>query len=88
MHAIFFLEDDLVWKSIQIPKSFLVQMLGEERVTKFVIQEILNSTMADYAKKASDFYPSMCGCQYHGYKLSFTFDDPIPGKLGCEGLED
>ncbi|GMY32659.1 trigger factor [Fagus crenata] len=26
-------------------------MLGEERVTKFVIQEIVNSTMADYVKK-------------------------------------
>ncbi|KAG2397845.1 uncharacterized protein HKW66_Vig0139190 [Vigna angularis] len=33
---------------IQIPKDFLVQMLGEERVIKFAIQEILNSTMADY----------------------------------------
>ncbi|XP_057456332.1 uncharacterized protein LOC130747410 [Lotus japonicus] len=38
-------------KSSKIPKSFLVQILGEERVTKFVIQEILNSTMANYAKK-------------------------------------
>ncbi|XP_019454165.1 PREDICTED: uncharacterized protein LOC109355447 isoform X2 [Lupinus angustifolius] len=38
-------------KSSKIPKDFLVQMLGEERVTKFVIQEILNSTMADYAEK-------------------------------------
>ena len=28
-------------------------MLGEERVTKFVIQEIVNSTMADYVKKVS-----------------------------------
>ncbi|OIW05702.1 hypothetical protein TanjilG_23488 [Lupinus angustifolius] len=37
--------------SCLIPKDFLVQMLGEERVTKFVIQEILNSTMADYAEK-------------------------------------
>ncbi|XP_020217085.1 uncharacterized protein LOC109800673 isoform X2 [Cajanus cajan] len=27
------------------------KMLGEERVTKFAIQEILNSTMGDYAKK-------------------------------------
>ncbi|KAK7312385.1 hypothetical protein VNO77_36194 [Canavalia gladiata] len=38
-------------KSSKIPKSFLVQMLGEDRVTKFVIQEILNSTMGDYARK-------------------------------------
>ncbi|KAB1219462.1 hypothetical protein CJ030_MR3G012258 [Morella rubra] len=36
---------------IQVPKSFLLQILGEERVTKFVIQEIVNSTMADYVKK-------------------------------------
>ncbi|WJX51589.1 hypothetical protein P8452_37770 [Trifolium repens] len=43
--------DDLIRKSMQIPKHFLVQMLGEERVTKFAIQEILNCTMADYAKK-------------------------------------
>ncbi|KAK7830768.1 trigger factor [Quercus suber] len=34
----------------QVPKSFLLQMLGEERVTKFVIQEIVNSTMDDYVK--------------------------------------
>lgn len=54
---LFFLEDDLVRKSIQIPKSFLAQMLGEERVTKFVIQEILNCTMADYAKKVMIFIP-------------------------------
>ncbi|KAL2328892.1 hypothetical protein Fmac_022319 [Flemingia macrophylla] len=38
-------------KCMQIPKDFLVQMLGEERVTKFAIQEILNSTMGDYVKK-------------------------------------
>ncbi|XP_027355732.1 uncharacterized protein LOC113865410 isoform X3 [Abrus precatorius] len=37
-------------KSSKIPNSFLIEMLGEERVTKFVIQEILNSTMADYAR--------------------------------------
>ncbi|XP_022155406.1 uncharacterized protein LOC111022553 [Momordica charantia] len=38
-------------KTSNVPKSFLLEVLGEERVTKFVIQEILNSTMADYAKK-------------------------------------
>ncbi|KAG4967118.1 hypothetical protein JHK87_032769 [Glycine soja] len=78
--------DNLIRKCMQIPKDFLVQMLGEERVTKFSIQEILNSTMADYVKKASDFYPFICGC--HGYKLISTFDDTIPGKLGCKGPED
>ncbi|RYR49390.1 hypothetical protein Ahy_A07g035872 isoform C [Arachis hypogaea] len=44
-------------KSSQIPNDFLLQMLGEERVIKFVIQEILNSTMADYVEKASDILP-------------------------------
>ncbi|TKY67490.1 Trigger factor [Spatholobus suberectus] len=73
-------------KSSKIPKDFLVQMLGEERVTKFAIQEILNSTMADYAKKASDFYHFICS--FHGYTLISTCDDPIPGKLGCKGPED
>jgi len=65
---------------MQIPKDFLVQMLGEERVIKFAIQEILNSTMADYVKKASDFYHFICGC--HEHELISTFHDPIPGKHG------
>ncbi|XP_008460020.1 uncharacterized protein LOC103498959 [Cucumis melo] len=38
-------------KTSNVPKSFLLEVLGKDRVTKFVIQEILNSTMADYAKK-------------------------------------
>ncbi|KAF7805316.1 uncharacterized protein G2W53_037477 [Senna tora] len=38
-------------KTSKVPTSFLLQTLGEERVTKFVIQEILNSTMADYVRK-------------------------------------
>ncbi|XP_054812405.1 uncharacterized protein LOC129313385 isoform X2 [Prosopis cineraria] len=33
-------------KTSKVPTSFLLQMLGEERITKFVIQEILNSAMA------------------------------------------
>lgn len=36
---------------LQVPKDFLLQMLGEERVTNFVIQEIVSSTLADYTKK-------------------------------------
>ncbi|KAF8402331.1 hypothetical protein HHK36_013285 [Tetracentron sinense] len=35
-------------KTSKVPKSFLVQILGEERVTNFVIQEIVSSTMADF----------------------------------------
>ncbi|XP_062096144.1 uncharacterized protein LOC133801933 [Humulus lupulus] len=38
-------------KTSKVPKSFLLGMLGEERVTKFVIQEIVSSTMIQYAKK-------------------------------------
>ncbi|KAK4254811.1 hypothetical protein QN277_007903 [Acacia crassicarpa] len=38
-------------KTSKVPTSFLLRMLGEERVTRFVIQEILNSTMADYVRK-------------------------------------
>ena len=39
---------------MQVPKDFLLQMLGEEWVMNFVIQEIVSSTLADYAKKASN----------------------------------
>ncbi|KAJ6383558.1 hypothetical protein OIU78_026947 [Salix suchowensis] len=34
-----------------VPREFLLQILGEDRVTNFVIQEIVTSTMADYVKK-------------------------------------
>ncbi|GAU48956.1 hypothetical protein TSUD_89000 [Trifolium subterraneum] len=69
-----------------IPKDFLLQMLGKERVTKFSIQEILNCTMADYAKRASDFSPPYVTVMVI-YKLISTFDFAIPGKLGREGQE-
>ncbi|VVA26922.1 PREDICTED: trigger factor [Prunus dulcis] len=38
-------------KTSKVPKSFLLDILGKERVTKFVIQEIISSTMGDYVKK-------------------------------------
>ncbi|XP_030528045.1 uncharacterized protein LOC115739185 [Rhodamnia argentea] len=38
-------------KTSKVPRDFLLQMLGEDRVTKFVIQEIVTSTMADYVKR-------------------------------------
>ncbi|PQQ20550.1 uncharacterized protein Pyn_01190 [Prunus yedoensis var. nudiflora] len=38
-------------KTSKVPKSFLLDILGKERVTKFVIQEIISSTVGDYAKK-------------------------------------
>ncbi|KAK3001364.1 hypothetical protein RJ639_022226, partial [Escallonia herrerae] len=36
-----------------VPTDFLLQMLGQERVTGFVIQEIINSTLGNFVKKAS-----------------------------------
>ncbi|KAL3835094.1 hypothetical protein ACJIZ3_009830 [Penstemon smallii] len=38
-------------KTSKVPKEFLLQILGEDRVTNFVIQEIVTSTLADYATK-------------------------------------
>ncbi|XP_073280551.1 uncharacterized protein [Primulina huaijiensis] len=38
-------------KTSKVPRDFLLQILGEDRVTKFVIQEIITSTLADYVKK-------------------------------------
>ncbi|KAK9068087.1 hypothetical protein SSX86_012198 [Deinandra increscens subsp. villosa] len=40
-------------KTSKVPKSFLLSIIGEDRVTKFVIQEIVSSTMADYVKKSN-----------------------------------
>ncbi|KAG8492976.1 hypothetical protein CXB51_012648 [Gossypium anomalum] len=45
----------LIWpcflSSCLVPREFLLQILGEERVTKFVVQEIVTSTVADYVKE-------------------------------------
>ncbi|XP_019070028.1 uncharacterized protein [Solanum lycopersicum] len=38
-------------KTSQVPREFLPQILGEERVTNSVIREIINSTLAEYVKK-------------------------------------
>ncbi|KAL5574724.1 hypothetical protein UlMin_016423 [Ulmus minor] len=38
-------------KTSNVPKSFLLDVLGEDRVTQFVIQEIVSSSVAQYAKK-------------------------------------
>ncbi|URD77412.1 Bacterial trigger factor protein (TF) [Musa troglodytarum] len=37
-------------KTSNVPKSFLLQMLGRDRVTKFLIQEIVGITIGDYVK--------------------------------------
>ncbi|KAK8914520.1 hypothetical protein KSP39_PZI023770 [Platanthera zijinensis] len=38
-------------KTSTVPKSFLLQILGNDRVTNFVIQEIVSVSINDYAKK-------------------------------------
>ncbi|XP_068662108.1 uncharacterized protein [Aristolochia californica] len=38
-------------KTSNVPKSFLLQVLGRDRVTKFVIQELLSSTMGNYVEQ-------------------------------------
>ncbi|OAY73913.1 Trigger factor, partial [Ananas comosus] len=38
---------------LPVPKSFLLQILGKDRVTKFLIQEVVSTTIGDYVKKAS-----------------------------------
>ncbi|WOK96488.1 hypothetical protein Cni_G05195 [Canna indica] len=38
-------------KTSNVPKSFLLQMLGRDRVTKFLIQEVVSITIGDYVKK-------------------------------------
>ncbi|KAK3035502.1 hypothetical protein RJ639_033961, partial [Escallonia herrerae] len=40
--------DSLFLCLVMVPTDFLLQMLGEERVTSFVIQEIINSTLGDF----------------------------------------
>ncbi|PKA55788.1 hypothetical protein AXF42_Ash012080 [Apostasia shenzhenica] len=36
---------------LQVPKSFLLQILGKDRATKFLIQEIVSISMSDYVRK-------------------------------------
>lgn len=55
-----------IYKFAQIPKSFLLQILGEQRVTKFVIQEIVNSTMADFVEKVIHLHHSLHACIFKG----------------------
>lgn len=38
-------------KTSKVPKDFMLQILGKDRVTKFVIQEIVSSTMTNYVDK-------------------------------------
>ncbi|KAM3231993.1 hypothetical protein P3S67_007532 [Capsicum chacoense] len=38
-------------KTSKVPRDFLLQILGEERITNFVIPEIVTSSLADYVKE-------------------------------------
>lgn len=38
-------------KTTKVPRDFLLEILGEDRVTKFVIQEIISSSVAAYVKE-------------------------------------
>lgn len=38
-------------KTSNVPKSFLLQILGKDRVTKFLIQEVVSTTVGDFVKK-------------------------------------
>lgn len=38
-------------KTSNVPKSFLLQILGKDRVTKFLIQEVVSTTIGDYVEK-------------------------------------
>ncbi|KAJ0969321.1 hypothetical protein J5N97_022198 [Dioscorea zingiberensis] len=38
-------------KTSNVPKSFLLQILGKDRVTKFLIEEIVSITVGDFVKK-------------------------------------
>lgn len=66
---------------MQVPRDFLLQILGEDRVTKFVIQEIVSTTLGDYVKKASSFITFQ-----HGLLMQ-TFLTPIytTGKSNRKG---
>ncbi|XP_073107489.1 uncharacterized protein [Elaeis guineensis] len=38
-------------KTTNVPKSFLLQVLGKDRVTKFLIEDIVGITIGDYVEK-------------------------------------
>lgn len=38
-------------KTSNVPKTFLLQMLGKDRVTKFLIQEVVSITIGDFVRK-------------------------------------
>lgn len=38
-------------KTSNVPKSFLLQILGKDRVTKFLIQEVVSTTVGNFVKK-------------------------------------
>ncbi|URD84781.1 Bacterial trigger factor protein (TF) [Musa troglodytarum] len=87
---------------ITVPKSFLLQMLGRDRVTKFLIQEIVGITIGDYEKEAvSEFASTRAAINtlrwfiwsyLPQYKSRLVFDD-LPQQcadecVACSGRVD
>ncbi|URD77406.1 Bacterial trigger factor protein (TF) [Musa troglodytarum] len=85
-----------------VPKSFLLQMLGRDRVTKFLIQEIVGITIGDYEKEAvSEFASTRAAINtlrwfiwsyLPQYKSRLVFDD-LPQQcadecVACSGRVD
>ncbi|CAA7396660.1 unnamed protein product [Spirodela intermedia] len=65
---------DLVgWGHFLVPKSFLLQMLGRDRVTKFVIQEIVSTTIRDYVTKENLKVGSKCNTIQTAEELESAF---------------
>ncbi|CAA6660325.1 unnamed protein product [Spirodela intermedia] len=60
-----------------VPKSFLLQMLGRDRVTKFVIQEIVSTTIRDYVTKENLKVGSKCNTIQTAEELESAFS---PGR--------
>ncbi|KAK9146105.1 hypothetical protein Sjap_006008 [Stephania japonica] len=40
-------------KAFHVPNAYIIRAIGKERITKFVVQEIVTSTVTTYVKKAS-----------------------------------
>ncbi|MQL83667.1 hypothetical protein Taro_016164 [Colocasia esculenta] len=65
-------------KTSNVPKSFLLQILGRDRVTKFLIQEVVSTTMRDFVTKENlKVKSSKCNTTQTAEELESSFS---PGK--------
>lgn len=64
-------------KTTNVPPFVLLKTLGKSRVRKFVIQEIISSTVADYVKKENLKVKSDLSTKESAEELDATFE---PGK--------